>query len=295
MTDDANAGHNEAWLLDRANGYGSQKANTISDLHDEVIKYRLDEFAQPTTFVEMNGQKLTTVANPSANSGDAANSRYVDSGSTYVVRTSGNQSVAGDKSFSGNLTVPDPGAGSFQIANTRYVDGYAVALSGNQTITGNKYFHGNLSCDKFNRGTGSLCGTNFSSVFRVTSGFSVSHNAWTNFDWNHAANEVGDDGGGMSSGNDFDIPITGMYILSACITLPVTPCYWAIQWFNNPYIISQESRPIFDNDKINLTTCYHFAAGDVVTLRIYQDSAGSLTVPAHSGSTPCWASATLVA
>jgi len=254
MTEDAHAGHNEAWLLDRANGYGSQKASTISDLHDEVIKYRLDEFAEPTAFVEMNGQKLATVGNPSANSGDAANSRYVDSGSSYVVRT-----------------------------------------SGDQTITGGKYFHGNLYCDKFERGTGSLAGTNFSSVFRVTSGFSVSHNAWTNFDWNHADSEVGDDGGGMSSGNDFVIPIAGMYILSACITLPVTPCYWAIQWFKNPYIISQESRPIFDNDKINLTTCYHFVANDVVTLRIYQDSAGSLTVPAHSSSTPCWASATLVA
>ena len=253
MTEEVHAGHNEAWLLDRANGYGTQKASTIGDLHDEVVKYRLDEFAQPTAFVEMNGQKLATVGNPSANSGDAANSRYVDSGSTYVVRTSGDQSVDGGKNFRGVL----------------------------------------YSTGGFQRGTGSIAGTSYLTQYRIT-GATIPRVAWTNLPFNGNAHYIHDDGTILSA-PDFHIPVSGMWLLSACVTLPVTPCYWALQWFRNPDILSQESRPIFDNDKINLTTCCYLPAGDVVTLRIYQDSGGNLTIPAHVSSSPCWASATLVA
>ena len=265
------AGHNEAYLLSRAEHYGTQTADTISDLHDTVVGYNLNEFVgwvhavqdagdQTVNGVktlgdrlEMGGNKITTLANPSANCGDAANSAYVDSGSTYVVRTSGNQSVGGVKHFSS-----------------------AIA-------------------DSLKRGTGSDAGTNYCTQSRTGSGVSIPNGSWTNFDWNSSVHHVHNDSSSMISGNDFRLPVGGMYILSACLTLPVTPCYWAIQWFQNPYILSQQSRPIFDNDKIELTTCFYFDAGDVVTLRIYQDSAGSLTIPAHSSSTPCWASATLVA
>ena len=253
MTEEVHAGHNEAWLLDRANGYGTQKASTIGDLHDEVVKYRLDEFAKPTSSVEINNQKLTTVGAPSANCGDAANTHYVDSDSTYILHLSGNQVCNGNKEFTGALN----SSGSFQ------------------------------------RGNGSPAGTNYLTQYRIT-GASIPRVSWTNLPFNGNAHNIHDDGTILSA-PDFHIPVSGMWLLSSCVTLPVTPCYWALQWFRNPDILSQESRPIFDNDKINLTTCCYLTSGDVVTLRIYQDSGGSLTLPDHDSATPCWATATLIA
>lgn len=58
--------------LARANHTGSQAASTISDLATTVKAYRLDEFANPTSAVAMNSQKLTGLANGTT-SGDAVN------------------------------------------------------------------------------------------------------------------------------------------------------------------------------------------------------------------------------
>lgn len=49
-------------LLARANHTGTQTASTISDLATVVKAYRLDEFADPTSDIPMNGQKFTGAA-----------------------------------------------------------------------------------------------------------------------------------------------------------------------------------------------------------------------------------------
>ena len=63
--------------LARANHTGSQASSTISDLASTVKAYRLDEFADPTSSVAMNGQLLTGLADP-VSPQDAATKNYVD-------------------------------------------------------------------------------------------------------------------------------------------------------------------------------------------------------------------------
>lgn len=63
--------------LARANHTGTQTASTISDLATTVQAYRLDQFAAPTTAISANSQKITSLADPTANT-DAANKGYVD-------------------------------------------------------------------------------------------------------------------------------------------------------------------------------------------------------------------------
>jgi hypothetical protein len=63
--------------LARANHSGTQAASTISDLATTVKGYRLDEFADPTSSVAMNGQLLTGLADP-VSPQDAATKNYVD-------------------------------------------------------------------------------------------------------------------------------------------------------------------------------------------------------------------------
>lgn len=63
--------------LARANHTGSQTASTISDLATVVQAYRLDQFAAPTSAVNINSQRLTSVSDPSSPQ-DAATKNYVD-------------------------------------------------------------------------------------------------------------------------------------------------------------------------------------------------------------------------
>jgi phage-related tail fiber protein len=63
--------------INRANHTGTQLASTISDLATTVQGYRLDQFAVPTSSLNINSQRITNVATPSAD-GDAANKGYVD-------------------------------------------------------------------------------------------------------------------------------------------------------------------------------------------------------------------------
>lgn len=63
--------------LARANHTGTQASSTISDLATTVKAYRLDEFADPTSSVAMNGQLLTGLADP-VSPQDAATKNYVD-------------------------------------------------------------------------------------------------------------------------------------------------------------------------------------------------------------------------
>jgi hypothetical protein len=57
--------------LNRANHTGTQVAASISDLAATVQAYRLDQFAAPTTGLNVNGQKVTNLGAPTASS-DAA-------------------------------------------------------------------------------------------------------------------------------------------------------------------------------------------------------------------------------
>lgn len=56
---DALGGQNSAYHLARGNHTGTQTASTISDLASTVKAYRLDEFADPTANIDLNGHKIT--------------------------------------------------------------------------------------------------------------------------------------------------------------------------------------------------------------------------------------------
>ena len=61
----------------RANHTGSQTASTISDFNTAVRTNRLDQMAAPTAAVDVNSQKITSLATPTSNA-DAATKLYVD-------------------------------------------------------------------------------------------------------------------------------------------------------------------------------------------------------------------------
>ncbi len=63
--------------LARANHTGTQTASTISDFDTQVRTSRLDQLAVPTSLVNLNGQRLTMLATPTADT-DAATKAYVD-------------------------------------------------------------------------------------------------------------------------------------------------------------------------------------------------------------------------
>src|SRR5688500_12913754 len=64
-------------LRARATHTGSQAASTISDLAAVVQAYRLDQFSAPTAGLNVNGQRLISVATPTTGT-DGANRDYVD-------------------------------------------------------------------------------------------------------------------------------------------------------------------------------------------------------------------------
>ena len=61
----------------RSTHTGTQLANTISDLQSAMAALRLDQFALPTASVNLNNQKITSLAEPTAFS-DATTKNYVD-------------------------------------------------------------------------------------------------------------------------------------------------------------------------------------------------------------------------
>lgn len=111
-------GSNGAYYLSRANHTGTQLSSTISDLASTVKAYRLDEFADPTSAVTMNGQKITGLGTPTT-TGDAATYEFV---------------VAQIQASASGISVKDP---------VRVVAQSNVALTGLQTIDGVTLVAGN--------------------------------------------------------------------------------------------------------------------------------------------------------
>lgn len=67
--------------LARANHTGTQTASTISNFDTQVRTSRLDQMAAPTAAVNLNNQRITSLATPTVAT-DAASKGYVDSAST---------------------------------------------------------------------------------------------------------------------------------------------------------------------------------------------------------------------
>lgn len=107
-------------------------------------KLDLDGTSVPTADIPMGSHKITGVATPTA-SGDAATKGYVDSQvstlSGNCVKLSGNQTIAGTKTFSSTIS------GSINGNAATVTNG--VYTTGNQTIAGTKTFsstiQGNIS------------------------------------------------------------------------------------------------------------------------------------------------------
>lgn len=117
-------------------------------------KLDLDGSSVPTADISMGSHKLTNVATPSA-SGDVATKGYVDSADTALaatcVKLSGNQTIAGTKTFSSSPVIPAP-TNNTDASTKKYVDdsittlsNACVKLSGNQTIAGTKTFSSTIS------------------------------------------------------------------------------------------------------------------------------------------------------
>lgn len=64
-------------LRNRATHTGTQLASTISNFDDQVHLSRLDQMAKPTASLDFNGQRVTNLGAPSADT-DAATKGYVD-------------------------------------------------------------------------------------------------------------------------------------------------------------------------------------------------------------------------
>lgn len=103
--------HSDAFA--RANHTGTQLAATISDFNTAVRLNRLDQLAVPTASINLNGQKIIGLADPSA-AQDAATKAYVDA---QIATVEGSDV----DSFNGRTGIVVPVSGDYtaaQITNT---------------------------------------------------------------------------------------------------------------------------------------------------------------------------------
>lgn len=91
--------------LARANHTGTQTASTISDFDTQVRTSRLDQMAAPTSAVGFNGQRITNLGTPTADT-DAANKAYVDAARSGLdVKQSVRAATTADITLSGTQTI----------------------------------------------------------------------------------------------------------------------------------------------------------------------------------------------
>jgi hypothetical protein len=115
--------------LDRANHTGTQTASTISDFDTAVRTSRLDQLAAPTAAVNLNGQKITSLGDPTLGT-DAANKQYVDSARAGIAGVKDPVRVASQA----NVTISGPGA---SVDGVTLANGDRVLLAGQSTGTQN--------------------------------------------------------------------------------------------------------------------------------------------------------------
>jgi len=124
---------------------------------------------------------------------------------------------------------------------------------------------------------------------------SMAHLTWYTVAFNNFTNEyVNGFAQSMHSGTDWVLPYTGMWTFSACLTVPNNSAYWSIKFTDsNDVDLAQTSRNPFYNDKMSLSCSRYLTSGTHVLLKVYQDSAGTVTLPGDSTQAPCYFSALL--
>lgn len=137
-----------------------------NDIEQELEEHKPKELAAKEYVDELNNKinsvnnNLTTIINTKANAND-------------VVTLTGNQTIAGIKTFSASpVSATNPTANN-QVANKAYVDSVGnakVALTGNQTIAGNKTLSGatTFSGAITSRGANTFSGNNTFNTGQVT-------------------------------------------------------------------------------------------------------------------------------
>lgn len=111
--------------LARANHTGTQLASTISNFDVQVRTSRLDQMTAPTAALSLNGQKITSLADPTIAT-DAATKAYVDSARAGIAGVKDPVRVASQS----NVTVATPGA---SIDGVSLTSGDRVLLAGQTT------------------------------------------------------------------------------------------------------------------------------------------------------------------
>lgn len=120
--------------LARANHTGTQTASTISDFDTQVRTSRLDQMASPSASVSANSQKITNLADGTANS-DAANWGQVQSlvqGVRYLAARLASAGASVSESGATATTLPVGGA-SLSIDGVAVVNGDTVLLKDQTT------------------------------------------------------------------------------------------------------------------------------------------------------------------
>ena len=154
------SGTTNAWILTDSNSKGvvsTQAYYASNTIYNRVYaenttanKYayldtRIDNSGNASLFFTTNGTNKNNDATNSTSSGNVALVGWVNdpTKSTNVVHRSGNETVAGDKTFTGTNTVPTPATGdnSQQIANTAWVNANASFGAAPRDVT-ELYDHG---------------------------------------------------------------------------------------------------------------------------------------------------------